>query len=239
MLPLYHDPHFTFRFADSRIISRFHLDGVGAGSRVSVVQWDPKTGERRELLREATVGENGWVDLSEPLMVRAGEGFVVIPESNGPAFDRVRLRPIQAGDLPRMFELQLDPESNRMAVTNPRSREAFDSHWAQSLDDPRCTARAVLLDDAFVGYISRFPMEGQEHVGYWIDRAFWGRGIAGRALQLLLREVDRRPLIATIAMSNGASRRVLEKAGFVVVRTHLAPASERYPACEEAVLVLE
>jgi SAM-dependent methyltransferase len=42
--------------------------------------------------------------------------------------DRVRLRPVEAGNLPRMFDLQLDPESNRMAVTIPRPREAFDAH---------------------------------------------------------------------------------------------------------------
>src|SRR5262245_60294050 len=36
MLPLYHDPHFTFRFADDRLIPRFHLDGVEAGRRVAV-----------------------------------------------------------------------------------------------------------------------------------------------------------------------------------------------------------
>ena len=32
MLPLYEDPCFTFRFADDRIIPRFHLEGVEAGS---------------------------------------------------------------------------------------------------------------------------------------------------------------------------------------------------------------
>ena len=31
------------------------------------------------------------------------------------AEQRVCLRPVQPGDLPRMYELQLDPESNRMA----------------------------------------------------------------------------------------------------------------------------
>lgn len=31
MLPLYEDPCFTFRFADDRIIPRFHLEGVEAG----------------------------------------------------------------------------------------------------------------------------------------------------------------------------------------------------------------
>ena len=30
MLPLYHDLHFTFRFADDRLIPRFHLEGVEA-----------------------------------------------------------------------------------------------------------------------------------------------------------------------------------------------------------------
>ncbi len=141
--------------------------------------------------------------------------------------------------MPRIYELQFDPESNRMAVTIPRSREAFDSHWAKSLADPGNTSRAVLLGDAFVGTIFCFPMEGKDHVGYWIDRAHWGRGIASRALQLLIQEIARRPLVATIATSNGASLRVLQKAGFAVERIHLAPASERYPECEVAELVLK
>ncbi|AWM42339.1 N-acetyltransferase [Gemmata obscuriglobus] len=137
-----------------------------------------------------------------------------------------------------MFEMQLDPESNRMAVTNPRSREAFDAHWTKALADPVNTTRAVLFDGEMVGYISCFPMDGEDHVGYWIDRAFWGMRIAGRALHLLLGEVTKRPLVATAATSNGASLRVLQKCGFVVERVHLAPASDRYPECEEAVLVL-
>ncbi len=152
--------------------------------------------------------------------------------------DRVRLGPVEAGDLPRMFELQLDPDSNRMAVTIPRSREAFDTHWAKVLSDPRNIIRAVLFDGKMVGYISSFPMDGQDHVGYWIDRACWGMGIASRALHLLLGEVTVRPLVATAATSNGASVRVLQKCGFVVEEVRLSPASDRYPECEEAVLVL-
>jgi RimJ/RimL family protein N-acetyltransferase len=160
-------------------------------------------------------------------------------ESSDPtAGDRVRLRPVERGDLPRMYEMQLDPESNRMAVTNPRTAEAFDMHWAKALDDPRNTIRAVLLDGAMAGYISCFPMGGEDHVGYWIDRAHWGKGVASRALALLLREVAKRPLVATAATSNGASVRALQKCGFVVEAVRHAPATDRYPACEEAVLVL-
>ena len=83
MLPLYHDPHFTFRFADDRIIPRFHLEGVEAGRRVEVFKIDAGTGERLGLLTTAAVGEGGWVDLPEPIIVRAGEAFVAVTEAAG------------------------------------------------------------------------------------------------------------------------------------------------------------
>jgi hypothetical protein len=80
MLPLYEDPCFTFRFADDRIIPRFHLEGVEAGRRVSVFRIEPQTNERMSLLATATVGEGGWVELRDPILVRAGEAFVAVPE---------------------------------------------------------------------------------------------------------------------------------------------------------------
>jgi mannose-6-phosphate isomerase-like protein (cupin superfamily) len=79
MTPLYEDPHFTFRFADDRIIPRFHLEGVEAGQPVSVFRIDPGTGERLGLLATATMGECGWVGLTEPIIVRAGDAFVAVP----------------------------------------------------------------------------------------------------------------------------------------------------------------
>ena len=79
MLPLYHDPHYTFRFADDRLIPRFHRDGVGAGRCVDVFRIDPATGVRLGLLATAVVGDGGWVDLSEPFIVRAGDAFVAVP----------------------------------------------------------------------------------------------------------------------------------------------------------------
>ena len=82
MLPLYRDPHFTFRFADDRIIPRFHLEGVEVGIRVSVFKMDAGTGERLGLLANATVGEGGWVNLAEPIVVRAGEVFIAVPEKH-------------------------------------------------------------------------------------------------------------------------------------------------------------
>ena len=83
MMPLYEDNWFTFRFADDRIIPRFHLEGVEAGRPVSVLRIDPDTGERLGLLATATVGEGGWVDPAEPIIVRAERAFVVVPDRAG------------------------------------------------------------------------------------------------------------------------------------------------------------
>ena len=80
MTTLYEDPWYTFRFADDRIIPRFHLEGIEAGRHISVVRIDPGTGERLGLLATATVGNGGWVDLGEPIIVRAGEAFIAVPE---------------------------------------------------------------------------------------------------------------------------------------------------------------
>jgi hypothetical protein len=71
------------RFADDRLIPRFHLEGVEAGWRVSVFSIDPGSGERLALLATAAVGEGGWVDLAEPILVRAGGAFIVVPEHEG------------------------------------------------------------------------------------------------------------------------------------------------------------
>jgi hypothetical protein len=83
MRPLYEDPYFTFRFAEDRLIPRFHLEGVPAGRRVTVFKIDPATGERLGLLATATVGKGGWVDVAEPILVRAGDAFVAVQEPPG------------------------------------------------------------------------------------------------------------------------------------------------------------
>ena len=78
MIPIHQDPHFTFRFADDRIIPRFHLEGIEFGRRVSVLKIDADSGKRLGLLATATVGDGGWVDLTEPIIVRAGEAFIAV-----------------------------------------------------------------------------------------------------------------------------------------------------------------
>lgn len=80
MMPIYQDSWYTFHFAENRLISRFHLEEVEFGRRISVLIIDPDTGQRLGLLATATVGKDGWVELPEPIIVRASEAFIAVPE---------------------------------------------------------------------------------------------------------------------------------------------------------------
>jgi hypothetical protein len=80
-LPLYHGRHFLFRFEEDRLIPRFHLAGVEPGRAVSVFNLESDPTDWRTLLTTAVVGEGGWVDLAQPILVRAGQGFVVVPDA--------------------------------------------------------------------------------------------------------------------------------------------------------------
>jgi hypothetical protein len=82
VLPLYRDPCFTFHFAEDRIIPRFHLEGVVSGRTVSVFKVDPASGQRLDLLATALVGDGGWVELTTPITVRAGDTFIAVPEGS-------------------------------------------------------------------------------------------------------------------------------------------------------------
>ena len=150
----------------------------------------------------------------------------------------VLLRDIERDDLPTLYELQLDPEANQLAATNPRSAIVFDAHWTKALQDSGVIAKAVMVDGVLAGSISCFKSDGLDLVGYWIGRPFWGQGIVTRALELLLVQVPIRPLHARVAVANGASLRVLEKCGFTVTGYQHSPADDRYHECKEAMLEL-
>lgn len=151
----------------------------------------------------------------------------------------VRLREIERVDVPRMYEFNLDPVANRLAMTIPRSADAFEAFWIRVLADPTIIAKAISVADVLAGYISCFKLDGVDAVGYWIGQEFWGKGIATSALELLLKEVPVRPLHARVATTNRASLRVLQKCGFVVRSIQVSPADDRFLECEEALLVLE
>ncbi|MEU3250325.1 GNAT family N-acetyltransferase [Streptomyces sp. NPDC006997] len=153
----------------------------------------------------------------------------------------IALRAVHDSDLPVFFRQMNDPEALRMAAftaKDPADRDAFDAHWARirASDD---VVRTVLVDGDVVGSAAVYGTPGEREVTYWIDRAYWGRGIATAALRRLLAEVPERPLYARAAADNAGSLRVLERCGFRVTAHATGFAQARGEEIDEVVLHLE
>jgi RimJ/RimL family protein N-acetyltransferase len=151
----------------------------------------------------------------------------------------VALRPVVDSDLDALFAQMRDPESVQMAAftaENPDDRTAFDVHMAKVRTSPGVTTRAVAVDGRLAGSIASFVVDGDTEVTYWIDRSFWGQGIAGRALALLLESVRVRRLFARAASDNVRSLKVLQRAGFAVIGTQISFANGRNEEIEETIL---
>jgi len=154
----------------------------------------------------------------------------------------VRLRDLTRDDLPDIFEQQLDVEANRMAaftVEDPADRDAFRKRWKKLMQDRSIVKKAVLSEGRLAGYVVAFTFLGERTVGYWLGKAYWGRGIASSALADFVSLLAERPLYARVAKDNAGSIRVLEKSGFAVVGEDKGFSYARREEVEEFVYKLE
>ncbi|MEU0243799.1 GNAT family N-acetyltransferase [Streptomyces sp. NPDC006235] len=153
----------------------------------------------------------------------------------------VELRAVHDSDLPVFFRQMNDPEALHMAAfvpKDPADRDAFDAHWAK-IRSSSDVVRTVLADGDVVGSAAVYGVAGEREVTYWVDRAYWGKGIATAALRSLLTAVPERPLYARAASDNAGSLRVLEKCGFRAVASARGYAQARGAEIDETVLILE
>ena len=139
----------------------------------------------------------------------------------------LRLRNVEATDLALFFAHQQDPEGAAMAGFTSRDQPAFAEHWAKLLRDDTSLKQVIIADGKVAGNIGSWNSHGQREVGYWIDRALWGRGIATAALTAFLSVEQTRPLHAGAARHNAASIRVLQKCGFTLVTDNSSDADDR------------
>lgn len=157
--------------------------------------------------------------------------------------DELLLRPVVADDLPIFFEQQADPDANYMAaftVKDPGDRAAFMARWQRILADTTVIIRTVVTDGAVAGSVLSYEEESRPEVSYWLGQAFWGRGIATRALTAFLADANRtRPIYARAAKDNIGSLRVLAKCGFTIVSEDKGYANARGAEVEEYVLALQ
>jgi len=124
------------------------------------------------------------------------------------------LRAVEKSDLDTFFEQQRDADASAMAGVPMRDRFSFEERWDVVLTHPQIVIRTIDEDGAVAGYVFTFPMNDELRIGYWLGRAFWGRGVASAAVEAFLRLDERRPICATVSPENAASIRILERNGF-------------------------
>jgi RimJ/RimL family protein N-acetyltransferase len=153
------------------------------------------------------------------------------------------LREVEDRDVGVLFEHSRDPEAiRRAAFTSPEAddRTNFERRWARLRSDESTTNRVVEIGGRVVGHIASFDLEGHREVTYWIGREDWGHGIATRALEEFLLQLEAtRPLYAQAASDNAASIRVLTKCGFRIVGEGRGFAYGRGEETDEVVLRLD
>lgn len=154
---------------------------------------------------------------------------------------QLKLRRTEKPDLEHLFQFQLDKEAIYLAAftpKNPTDKEAYFEKYTKHLEDPTINTQTILVDETIAGSIAKFIMEGDTEITYWIDRKFWGQGIATKALKEFLKIEQSRPIRARVAFDNYGSQKVLEKCGFVKIGMDKGFANARQTEIEEFIYKL-
>jgi [ribosomal protein S5]-alanine N-acetyltransferase len=134
------------------------------------------------------------------------------------------LRPTCAADAARTFEIQSDWQVTRMLslASFPPDRPEIERWFAdhpQEWEAGRAFRFAIVIDEQMVGLVDIDGIDEYEgSLGYWLDRAVWGRGyaleVALAVTRFALQEARLRKLTAGHAHDNPASGRILARLGF-------------------------
>lgn len=153
----------------------------------------------------------------------------------------IKLRPTNGQDLETLFTFQLDKEGGYLAAfmpKDPTDKKAYIDKYTKLLNDETVNNQTIILDDKIVGSIAKFVMFGDNELTYWIDKQFWGKGIATFALKKILTIENSRPIFGRVAFDNFGSQKVLEKCGFIKVGVDKGFANARQEEIEEYIYKL-
>lgn len=141
-----------------------------------------------------------------------------------------------------MFKFQRDKEGRYLAAFMSKdsiSKDAYITKYTKLLNDPTVNNQTIILDNTIiVGSIAKFVIKGETEITYWIDRKFWGVGIATKALMELLEIETVRPLFGRVAFGNFGSQKVLKKCGFNKIGTDKGFSNARQIEIEEYIYKL-
>ena len=131
---------------------------------------------------------------------------------------KVTLRTWREEDAPRLAELLNDPQVlANLAATMPYPYTVeHAADFISRAQQPGMMQYAVCAGGEVVGNIGAVDRGPEIELGYYIGRAHWNRGIATRALALVLEKLRPlgKPVSAHVFAFNPASAKVLRNNGF-------------------------
>lgn len=142
---------------------------------------------------------------------------------------RLLLRQCVATDVPALFRMRADPEVMRYLARPLCQSEAEAAEVLQMMEERIESNMGINWavswrqePESFLGVIGLFRLDAANHrgeVGYMLASAYWGQGIVSELLPVVMqygfRTLGLHSIEAMIDPANQASRRVLEKSGFV------------------------
>lgn len=155
--------------------------------------------------------------------------------------ENITLTKTEKEDLNAFFQFQLDEEANYLAAftaKDPTDKAAYIEKYSKFLDNPTINSQTIRLNNTIVGSISKFLIDDEAEITYWIDKQFWRQGIGATALQLFLKTEQTRPICARVAFDNYGSQKVLEKCGFKKTGKDKGFANARQTEIEEYIYKL-
>lgn len=139
---------------------------------------------------------------------------------------RLALRPHRMSDAEAIVESLGDYQVVRMLARVPVPYDRQDAtDWLSRVTSgitPDWAFAVTAGDDVHLGVVSIELRHGLWHLGYWLNRYYWGKGLmseaAGAAIERFFRRMPEAELHSGAFADNAASLRIQEKLGFSILR---------------------
>ncbi|MGT2441236.1 GNAT family N-acetyltransferase [Ensifer adhaerens] len=153
------------------------------------------------------------------IVARPGPGPCPVIETK-----RLVLRPHRRNDAEAIAQSLGDFQVARMLARVPApydQQDALDWLTAQTSGlTPDWTFAVTTGDDVHIGCVGIELRHGQWHVGYWLNRFYWGKGFASEAtyaaVERFFRRMPETTLHSGVFADNPGSLKVQEKIGFQI-----------------------
>lgn len=132
------------------------------------------------------------------------------------------LRPHRVSDADSIAQSLADFSVSRMLARVPQPYDREDArNWLQirlSGSSPDWAMAITTGDDVHIGIVSLELRGGSWHLGYWLNRLHWGKGIMTEAvdalLDLFVRRMPDTEIHSGVFADNSASLKIQQKLGF-------------------------